>query len=78
MVLPPAAGLGRFFATKKVLFFNSIKRVSLVLSADTIMFDHFDRPACIELLVLHMVSLISTYGFNKFSKFLTSNDWNHD
>jgi hypothetical protein len=37
------------FATKNI-FFDSIKRVSQVLSADgnTIVFGHFDRPACIN------------------------------
>jgi hypothetical protein len=42
MVLPAAAGLDRL-----LLIFYSIKRVSLVLSADgnAIIFGHFDRPA---------------------------------
>jgi hypothetical protein len=47
MVLPSSARLGRLLLK---IFFDSIKRVSLGLSADgnTIVFGHFDRPACIN------------------------------
>jgi hypothetical protein len=47
MALPSAARLGHLLLK---IFFDSIKRVSLVLSADgnTIDFGHFDRRACIN------------------------------
>jgi hypothetical protein len=47
MVLPSAARLDRLLLK---IFFDSIKRFRLVFSADgnTIVFGHFDGPACIN------------------------------